>query len=212
MILLFLYTAATVLLLQLVHALPVKNITQEFYLRTEVIEGPKGFNNLYPWSYHTGAGTSVPTLRPYKQGSVKSYFNGTRLNADFGTDFPWGWMPGYWSPYASWNSVDINAGIGSEGFKISKKTLVYEDSVWVDRSGSRNFRARARRLSLFRSTFERRTRIEWKAIASTYIDSHDEIRVSVSIYESGVNSHILYPHHFSSLAISMNEDNMPLSK
>ncbi|KAF8535884.1 hypothetical protein BDD12DRAFT_750433, partial [Trichophaea hybrida] len=83
------------------------------------------------WSYHTGARISVPTLRPYKQGSVKSYFNGTRPNADFGTDFPWGWVPGYWSPYASWNRVDINVGIGSEGFKISKKTLGYENSVWV---------------------------------------------------------------------------------
>ncbi|KAA8913044.1 hypothetical protein FN846DRAFT_931589 [Sphaerosporella brunnea] len=130
--LMFLFAFAAVLLSQqLVFATPFANTSKEFYLRTVVTQGPEKFNNLYPTSWHTGAGLSVPALRNYKSGSTKSYFNGTRLNADLGTEFPWGWIPEYWA-YAAWSGVDINAGIGQEGFALDHGSVTYGvNNSWV---------------------------------------------------------------------------------
>jgi hypothetical protein len=70
-------------------------------------------------------------LQADKKSSVKSYFNGTRLNVDLGSDFPWGWVPGYLT-YAAWAPVEINGGIGSEGFKIDKTAgVVWQGNDWV---------------------------------------------------------------------------------
>jgi hypothetical protein len=83
------------------------------------------------WSYHTGAGQSIPSLQAKKDGSAKSYFNGTRLNIDLGSDFPWGWVPGYLT-YAAWAPVEINGGMGSEGFKLDKTAgVVWQSNDWI---------------------------------------------------------------------------------
>jgi hypothetical protein len=62
---------------------------------------------------------------------VKSYFNGTRLNIDLGSDFPWGWVPGNLG-YAAWSQVDINGGMGSEGFKLDKTSgITWQGNGWL---------------------------------------------------------------------------------
>jgi hypothetical protein len=150
--LVFLSACAAVLLSQFVRATPFPNTSREFYLRTIVFDGPKSFANLYrnsiyplagrrclivpAGSYHTGAGLSVPVLGSVKNESVKSYFNGTYLNADLGTDFPWGWTPAYFT-YAAWLDVGIDAGQGVEGFKIDKGgNVAFRDNRWIGECGS----------------------------------------------------------------------------
>jgi hypothetical protein len=71
------------------------------------------------------------TLITPKKGSVKSYFNGTYLNADLETEDPWGWTPAYYT-YAKWLDVSIDIGQGEEGFKLRKdKTVAFRDNGWV---------------------------------------------------------------------------------
>ncbi|KAI5778773.1 hypothetical protein EDC01DRAFT_333941 [Geopyxis carbonaria] len=127
------------LLLVLLHVavvlgVPVDNTSLPFYLRTTVVRGDASFAGLYPFSYHTGAGTSALTLLRSRRGSVRSYFNGTRLNADFDTSFPWGWKAS-WPSYTTWSDMSLNGGIGDEGFAINttrgRGDVTYWGVDWV---------------------------------------------------------------------------------
>jgi hypothetical protein len=78
---------------------------------------------------------SAVTLITVKMGSLKSYFNGTYLNADLGTDFPWGWTPSYMTS-GKWFDVSIDAGQGVKGFKLKKdRTVAFLDNGWVGKCG-----------------------------------------------------------------------------
>jgi hypothetical protein len=64
------------------------NTSVSFHLRSVVISDPKQYGNLYPWGYHAGAGYAAIVMLPTKNGSLKNYFNGTRLNTNRGTGSP----------------------------------------------------------------------------------------------------------------------------
>ncbi|KAA8898452.1 hypothetical protein FN846DRAFT_816425 [Sphaerosporella brunnea] len=108
---------------------------QKFYLRSQATDGgPSRFSNLYPSSYHTGAGMSILALTPDRKGSIKSYLKDTRMMADLGTSFPWGWMHGSEGGYGSWAPMNLVAGGGDEGFEIDKYTgggVRWEGNEWV---------------------------------------------------------------------------------
>jgi hypothetical protein len=108
------------------------NTSVSFYLRSVVISDPKQYGNLYPWGYHAGAGYAAIVMLPTKNGSLKNYFNGTRLNTNRSTSFPWGWQPGYSNGgYSSWDAMGINAGIGWEGYSGKDGEVSWGKESWI---------------------------------------------------------------------------------
>lgn len=77
---------------------------QEFYLKTSVVGGSGyGGNNkggLYVTAYHTGAGLSDATLESDLSEAAKGFLNGTNLQFDLNTNFPWGFNLGGEANYA----------------------------------------------------------------------------------------------------------------
>lgn len=75
----------------------------EFHLRTKVTNGTydcgSDKNCLYVSAYHTGAGLNDVALLSNVTLADKAFLNGTNLQFDFGTTFPWGLELGY-EPYA----------------------------------------------------------------------------------------------------------------
>lgn len=67
----------------------VSRTSKEFKLKTTgaTIED---LNNLYLYSYHTGAGLSDAVFDSNGTNAPKFYLNGTTPYADLGTSFPWG--------------------------------------------------------------------------------------------------------------------------
>ncbi|KAJ5785799.1 uncharacterized protein N7503_011011 [Penicillium pulvis] len=96
----------------------------EFKLKTTGSAKPE-FNDLYLYSYHTGAGLSDGVLDSNATVAPKFWLNGTTAYADLGTDYPWGMTVAGDTNYAAWEPVTINAGGGETGFAISNGNLVW---------------------------------------------------------------------------------------
>lgn len=67
--------------------------SKTFTLKTTNAQNPQ-HDNLYVWAYHTGAGLNDAVLGDSEKGSHAS-LNGTNVNFELGSAFPWGmFMPG----------------------------------------------------------------------------------------------------------------------
>lgn len=97
--------------------------SKEFYLKTHSIYTPPGCvdshieskDGLYLTSYHTGAGLSDITFTSDKTIAAKAFLNGTVLQFDYNSTFPWGMFMVGATNYAGWEPVQMNAGYGSKG-------------------------------------------------------------------------------------------------
>ncbi|KAL5340885.1 hypothetical protein BJX70DRAFT_396268 [Aspergillus crustosus] len=101
--------------------------TDTFYLKTSGADNA-AHNDLYVYGYHTGAGLNDAVLTPDVETASKGYLNGTRVEFDYNTKFPWGLSPVGATNYARWQYVHINAGEGLEGFSINSTGLQWSES------------------------------------------------------------------------------------
>ncbi|KAJ5948749.1 hypothetical protein N7454_002056 [Penicillium verhagenii] len=102
----------------------VSRSAKEFKLKTTGSTTPE-FNDLYLYSYHTGAGLSDGVLDSNATVATKFSLNGTVASADLGTNFPWGLTVAGDTNYAAWEPVTINAGASETGFAISNGNFVW---------------------------------------------------------------------------------------
>ncbi|KAF2723839.1 hypothetical protein K431DRAFT_282532 [Polychaeton citri CBS 116435] len=108
-------------------AAPTLNTSRSYLLHTSLKpHQPKKsrFNDLYLYSYHTGAGLGDAVLTPNSTVASKGFLNGTNITSptgkkfynqefDLGGDFPWALVPApYTIEYTAWQPVRINAGQG----------------------------------------------------------------------------------------------------
>ncbi|KAF3932512.1 hypothetical protein ABW20_dc0100333 [Dactylellina cionopaga] len=115
----------------------IKNTTREFHLKTKLLnpthERAK-FNNLYLYSYHTGAGLSDGCFdtKPIPNGNGIAFYNKTATTVIFqlSDDFPWGLSLTYDTMYNQWGSVTIDGGIGQDGWKFNASGLINTYSLW----------------------------------------------------------------------------------
>lgn len=104
-----------------------------YYLKT--ISNRTAFADLYVEAYHTGAGFNDAVL--VQKGSPNTlaatgFLNGTYQEFNLGDDFPWG-MVMTEAAYGSWQSVQINAGFGSQGFYFNNTDGTGRKGLkWVD--------------------------------------------------------------------------------
>lgn len=138
------FLASLALLAATALASPMKpRQSTEFKLKTTGSTKPE-FNDLYLYSYHTGAGLSDGVLDSNATAAPKFSLNGTNAYADLGTDYPWGMTVAGDTNYAgmclnetsssltsflivclAWEPVTINAGAGETGFAISNGNFVW---------------------------------------------------------------------------------------
>lgn len=59
-------------------------------------------DNVAVHGYHTGAGMNDIALSADTTNAAKSYLNGTNLQFDFNTTFPWGLSLAYTAYYTEW--------------------------------------------------------------------------------------------------------------
>lgn len=64
--------------------------TKDFHLKTSSASNNDAHNNLYIYAYHTGAGLNDAVLSSNADDASKAFVNGTHLQFDLGTPFPWG--------------------------------------------------------------------------------------------------------------------------
>lgn len=60
-----------------------------FHLKT-INAGQSAHNNLYVYGYHTGAGLNDAVLSSDASKASPAHLNGTNVQFDLGSDFPWG--------------------------------------------------------------------------------------------------------------------------
>ncbi|EAW13414.1 uncharacterized protein ACLA_054610 [Aspergillus clavatus NRRL 1] len=121
------------LLVSAVAATPVTTHTSRdaepskpFYLKTSGAANAK-HNDLYVYAYHTGAGFNDAVLTPDVKSASKASLNGTYVQFDLNTPFPWGmYTPGV-TNYAQWAQVGINTGYGDEDFSINQDGLQWSE-------------------------------------------------------------------------------------
>lgn len=65
------------------------NTTAPFFLKTSGGANEQ-HNNLYLTAYHTGAGFNDAVLESSNQNAAKAILNGTNVQFELGTSFPWG--------------------------------------------------------------------------------------------------------------------------
>ncbi|KAL4787069.1 hypothetical protein BJX76DRAFT_354481 [Aspergillus varians] len=94
----------------------------KFLLKTSGSENSE-HNDLYVYGYHTGAGLNDAVLTPDVETASTAFLNGTKVQFDYDTPFPWGLSPQGVTNYARWQFVNINAGQGQEGFSIDSSGL-----------------------------------------------------------------------------------------
>lgn len=70
-------------------ASPIARATKQFQLKTTA-SSQAAHNNLYVYTYHTGAGLNDAVLDQDVTKAPKIYLNGTKALFDLGSDFPWG--------------------------------------------------------------------------------------------------------------------------
>lgn len=63
--------------------------TKKFHLKTSS-SNSDAHNNLYVYAYHTGAGLNDAVLSANADDASKAFVNGTNVQFDLGTPFPWG--------------------------------------------------------------------------------------------------------------------------
>ncbi|GAD96503.1 conserved hypothetical protein [Paecilomyces variotii No. 5] len=98
------------------------NTSAPFYLKTSGGANEQ-HNNLYLVAYHTGAGFNDAVLESSSQNAAKGVLNGTNVQFELGTSFPWGIDMGSDTNYGAWEFVQINAGYGTSGFSINSTGL-----------------------------------------------------------------------------------------
>ncbi|KAJ5760012.1 hypothetical protein N7520_007168 [Penicillium odoratum] len=106
----------------------VSRSSKEFKLKTTGSANPD-FNDLYLYSYHTGAGLSDGVLDSNASVGTKFSLNGTTTYADLGTTFSWGLSVAGDTNYAAWEPVTINAGTSESGFTISNGNFVWSTDL-----------------------------------------------------------------------------------
>ncbi|KAL4804009.1 hypothetical protein BDV18DRAFT_143663 [Aspergillus unguis] len=104
------------------------NVPEKFYLKTSEAENPD-HNDLYVYGYHTGAGLNDAVLTKDVGTASAGYLNGTSVQFDLGTTFPWGLSPQGVTNYAAWQFVNINAGYGQEGFSVNSTGLQWSKEM-----------------------------------------------------------------------------------
>ncbi|KAI9372751.1 hypothetical protein BJX61DRAFT_424483 [Aspergillus egyptiacus] len=100
-----------------------------FYLKTSNAENPD-HNDLYVYGYHTGAGLNDAVLTPDRDTASTAFLNGTRLQFDYNSTFPYGMLPVGVTNYAAWQYVQINIGYGTQDFFVNGTGL-----QWSERNG-----------------------------------------------------------------------------
>ncbi|QIW98938.1 hypothetical protein AMS68_004456 [Peltaster fructicola] len=110
------------------------NNSREFYIRTELkVKDPAKarFDDLWLYSYHTGAGLSDVTFAKNKtQYAAKGWINYTtpdngQLTFALGSSFPWT-MSAEFNSYRLWNPLHINVGLSqSFGYYINDTGLTW---------------------------------------------------------------------------------------
>lgn len=128
--------------------------TKKFHLKTS--SNSDSHNNLYVYAYHTGAGLNDAVLSANADDASKAFVNGTNVQFDLGTPFPWGVNMvgatnyGGKSPFlgldcafsqntpgvrkcadggerAAWQGVQINTGYGTSGFELDNAHLKWSE-------------------------------------------------------------------------------------
>ncbi|KKK18533.1 hypothetical protein P175DRAFT_0502430 [Aspergillus ochraceoroseus IBT 24754] len=117
------------LLICTVAAQPLLSARQDnstFRLKTAGSDNPE-HNNLYVFGFHTGAGFNDAVLTPSVDTASKAFLNGTQVQFQYGTTFPWGLQPVGNTNYAAWEPVEINVGYGQSGFFFNSTGLQWSE-------------------------------------------------------------------------------------
>ncbi|CDM35786.1 hypothetical protein DTO013E5_9231 [Penicillium roqueforti] len=112
-------------------AAPITNTTKvskQFHLKSSGATNAN-HNNLYVYSYHTGAGLSDAVLTSDVSIASPIYLNGTNAVVDLKTEFSWGLIATGDTNYASWEPIVINAGSGgSAGYSIKGDAFQWSEN------------------------------------------------------------------------------------
>ncbi|CAI7630277.1 hypothetical protein N7533_004067 [Penicillium manginii] len=119
------FLASIALLAATVSAGPVASrAPKQFTLKTSGAEND-AHNDLYLYSYHTGAGLSDAVFSDGTANSAHISLNGTEAQVDLGNTFSWGIIASGDNSYSNWESVEINAGTSSKGFSIKNGNFIW---------------------------------------------------------------------------------------
>jgi hypothetical protein len=126
------------------HARQSTKAPDSFYLKTSGSEN-SAHNDLYVYGYHTGAGLNDAVLTPDVDTASKAFMNGTNVQFDFNTNFPWGLYPIGVTNYAgvslylrfvsgtvtdllaAWQFVELNVGHGAGDFSVNSTGLQWSE-------------------------------------------------------------------------------------
>ncbi|BCR87189.1 uncharacterized protein ACHE_31176A [Aspergillus chevalieri] len=100
--------------------------TKKFHLKTTASDA-SAHNNLYVYAYHTGAGLNDAVLSANADDASKAFVNGTNVQFDLGTPFPWGVNMVGATNYGAWQPVQINTGYGTSGFELDNAHLKWSE-------------------------------------------------------------------------------------
>lgn len=64
--------------------------SKSFHLKTSDASGNDNHNNLFVYAYHTGAGLNDAVLSTKADQGSPAFLNGTKVQFDLDTPFPWG--------------------------------------------------------------------------------------------------------------------------
>ncbi|KAE8152172.1 hypothetical protein BDV25DRAFT_151450 [Aspergillus avenaceus] len=106
--------------------LRTRNSTSNFHLKTTGADN-ENHNNLCVYGYHTGAGFNDAVLTSDVGTASPAFLNGTNVQFDLDTPFPWGLYMIAQSNYASWEPVEINTGYGSSDFSVKDGNLQWPE-------------------------------------------------------------------------------------
>ncbi|KAJ0422621.1 hypothetical protein BJY00DRAFT_71391 [Aspergillus carlsbadensis] len=108
------------------HARQSTKAPDSFYLKTSGSEN-SAHNDLYVYGYHTGAGLNDAVLTPDVGTASKAFMNGTNVQFDFNSNFPWGLYPIGVTNYAAWQFVELNVGYGAGDFSVNSTGLQWSE-------------------------------------------------------------------------------------
>lgn len=121
--------------------------SKTFTLKTTNAQNPQ-HDNLYVWAYHTGAGLNDAVLGDAEKASPGS-LNGTNVNFELGSAFPWGmFMPGA----ANYAGTPLPLPFPT---RFSLSSVYLEAKLTIDTSlGTRAHQRRSRNQGLLRERRE----------------------------------------------------------
>lgn len=108
-----------------------------YLLKAVVTQGAVTQNNLYISSFHTGAGLGDAVMSP-KANALPVFFNGTYVQFQAKTPFPWSFDMSGSTSYIGWAPVRINAGMGSSGFYFNNNDGNGTGLKWNEGNGTMN--------------------------------------------------------------------------